>query len=496
MNPLTAETENRALIVRGRYDLTVPERALIERGLLLADSLGKKEYICPILKARFVFIPAGTFMMGSPEDEPGRKDNETLHQVTISKPFYLQTTQVTQGQWKKVMGNNQSHFKGDDNLPVQEVSWNDVQEFIRKLNKTEGTDKYRLPTEAQWEYACRAGSTTAYCFGDDPGRLGEYAWIDDSSAHPVGQKKPNAWGLYDMHGNVRELVQDEGTYYPAGHVTDPEGPSSGLRRVLRGGRSIFGAMSYRSAKRGSLEPGKSLFGFRLISLSNPREIPSESAINKKITQEDSWSEGLKELIRLGKEKGFLTYDDVNDLLPSDVISSDQIDDIIKLFGEKNIDIIDTDKGERLVSKQLAKSKEPVVAKGRATSRDGDFIAYNNGTVLDTRTNLMWAEEDNEFGINWANAKSYCKNYRRGGYTDWRMPTLDELEGLYESGNYENGDKSGNVIQITGWFVWASETRGSEAAYFDFNFGLGGRNWVHQSYAGDGNYRALPVRSGK
>ncbi len=153
------ETENRSLIVRGRYDLTVPERSLIERGLLLAESLGKKEYICPILGAKFVLTPAGTFIMGSPEDEPGRHDGETLHTVTISKPFYMQTTEVTQGQWKKVMGNNPSWFKGDDNLPVEQVGWNNIQEFIRKINNMDGTNKYRLPTEAQWEYACRAGST-------------------------------------------------------------------------------------------------------------------------------------------------------------------------------------------------------------------------------------------------------------------------------------------------------------------------------------------------
>jgi len=231
--------------------------------IVRAESLGKKEYICPILNARFVLIPAGTFMMGSPENEPERKDNEVLHKVTISKPFYLQTTQVTQGQWKNIMGNNPSHCEGDKNLPIDGVSWNDIQEFIQKLNKKEGADKYRLPTEAQWEYACRAGTTTAYCFGDDPSLLGEYAWINDYKRHPVGQKKPNKWGLYDMHGSW-ELVQDEGADYPTRHITDPEGPSLGFRHVIRGGSMLYGARSCRSANRGSLEPDKSLFGFRLL----------------------------------------------------------------------------------------------------------------------------------------------------------------------------------------------------------------------------------------
>ncbi len=230
------------------------------------------EYTCPIINARFLLIPAGTFMMGSPEDEPERRDDETLHQVTISKPFYMQTTPVTQGQWQKVMGRNPSEFKncGDD-CPVEQVSWNNVQDFIGMLNRQEGTDKYRLPTAAEWEYACRAGSTTAYCFGNDPGRLGEYAWYventrDESHPHPVGQKKPNAWGLYDMHGNVWEWVQDWQGHYLSGSVTDPEGPSTGSYRVDRGGAWYIDAGFCRSAFRLGNDPGRrfNALGFRLL----------------------------------------------------------------------------------------------------------------------------------------------------------------------------------------------------------------------------------------
>jgi formylglycine-generating enzyme required for sulfatase activity len=262
------ETEQKSMILLERYDLTVSQRALIERGLALAVSLVKKEYICQILKAKFVLIPAGTFMMGSPEDEPGGIEDETLHQVTISKPLYMQTTEVTQWQWKKVMGGNPSYFKdcGDD-CPVENISWDDAQAFIRKLNSMEGTDKYRLPTEAEWEYSCRAGSTMAYCFGDDPGRLGEYAWYCDNSGdktHPVGRKKPNAWGLYDMHGNVYEWVQDGLEYYPAGHVTDPECPPS-EDQVSRGGSCNSYDRDCRTAVRGVCRPGcrGGNMGFRL-----------------------------------------------------------------------------------------------------------------------------------------------------------------------------------------------------------------------------------------
>ena len=159
-------------------------------------------------------IPAGEFMMGSPGTESGREDDETQHRVSITKPFYLGVTEVTQEQYQKVMGTNPSYFKGPQN-PVETVSWADAVEFCRKLSampaeKTAG-HVYRLPTEAEWEYACRAGTTTAYSFGDDASRLGDYGWFggnSDSKTHQVGEKKPNAWGLYDMHGGVYEWCQD------------------------------------------------------------------------------------------------------------------------------------------------------------------------------------------------------------------------------------------------------------------------------------------------
>lgn len=229
------------------------------------------------LGMKFVLVPAGTFTMGSPPDEPGRSKNEVRHQVRISKSFYMQTTPVTQGAWKKVMGYNPSYRRCGDDCPVDQVSWNDVQEFIVKLNSMEGTNRYRLPTEAEWEYAARAGTQTAFANGGikekecgyDPNldRMGWYCGNSGSTMHPVAQKQPNAWGLYDMHGNVYEWVQDWYGDYPARYVTDPVGPSSGSSRVIRGGSWRSGARECRSADRSHGSPAPiisdDLIGFRL-----------------------------------------------------------------------------------------------------------------------------------------------------------------------------------------------------------------------------------------
>ena len=219
-----------------------------------------RTFTSPSIKAQFVLIPAGTFMMG---------DN-IQHQVVIKRLFYMQATEVTQGQWRKIMGNNPSLFKdcGDD-CPVENVSWGDVQGFIRRLNQIEGVDKYRLPTEAEWEFACRSESTTKYSFGDNENELGDYAWYDKNSnrqTHPVAQKRPNAWGLYDMHGNVSEWCQDWYDDYPTGTVTDPKGPPSGQHTVLRGGSWLSNASVVQSAFRGEDYPIVRCndIGFRLV----------------------------------------------------------------------------------------------------------------------------------------------------------------------------------------------------------------------------------------
>ena len=224
----------------------------------------EKEDLGKGIKLEMVFIPAGKFMMGSPASETGRRSNETQHEVTITKPYYMGKYEVTQEQWEAVMGSNPTRsFNKGANFPVGFVSWEDCQEFIKKLNaKTNGG--YRLPTEAEWEYACRAGTTTKYSFGE--GITKKDANIDNSITKKVGNYMPNVFGLYDMHGNLWEWCEDRFGTYPAGLVTDPKGPINGDRRVLRGG-SFGGLISdARSSNRDFLTESfrfSHTYGFRL-----------------------------------------------------------------------------------------------------------------------------------------------------------------------------------------------------------------------------------------
>jgi formylglycine-generating enzyme required for sulfatase activity len=226
----------------------------------------------------FVFCPAGSFTMGSPPAEDGRSDDENQVSVTLSKGFWMAKTEVTQAQWCAVMGSAPSRFEGND-LPVEDVSWDEAQEFIKKVNDSgvlPSDWKMALPTEAQWEYACRAGETGAY----SGGTIEQMAWYDDNSGkktHAVGTKKSNAWGLHDMHGNVWEWCADLYADKLSGG-TDPSGPSSGIdresrgeNRLYRGGSWSFDVGHCRAAKRGWYYPAYRdfLWGFR------PALVPSE-----------------------------------------------------------------------------------------------------------------------------------------------------------------------------------------------------------------------------
>lgn len=275
--------------------------AMAEQPKTITNSIGMK----------LVLIPTGTFTMGSPLSELGSKDNERQHEVTISKSFYLCIHEVTQAQYEKVTGRNPSQFNGHvladrvpakkhpitgrtieqakiipkdtSRLPVDSVTWGDAVYFCKRLSSLPEERKagrvYRLPTEAEWEYACRAGTKTPFSFEESKRTLNEYAWYRQNSSenarshrpHSVGGKKPNSWGLYDMHGNLLEWCQDWYSDYPEAALTDPRGPSSGSDslgdgRVLRGGSFRMDELECRSAARGSCSPSyrSNRHGFRVV----------------------------------------------------------------------------------------------------------------------------------------------------------------------------------------------------------------------------------------
>ncbi len=223
-------------------------------GAIMVNSIGMK----------LIYVPPGEFRMGSDPSEPGRHDDETAHDVKITRGFWIAATEVTQAQWVKVMSINRSEPKGD-NLPANKLSWPQAVDFCRKLSQAEGR-AYRLPTEAQWEYACRSGSTGAF----SGGTADEVAWhMDDSDGtpHAVAGKKPNAWGLYDMHGNVAEWCRD---FYQrdlgSAPAVDPAAPAEGGARIVRGGSWDNFARACRGAARASFNPAYPLdrVGLRVI----------------------------------------------------------------------------------------------------------------------------------------------------------------------------------------------------------------------------------------
>ncbi|MDA1277145.1 MAG: formylglycine-generating enzyme family protein [Verrucomicrobia bacterium] len=226
-----------------------------------------------------VWIKSGTFVMGSPADEKDREpDEEPLTQVLLPLGFWMGKYEVTQREYQKVTGNNPSWFKGDSSRPVEQVSWEDAVAYCARLTQMEtvagrlpGGFVYRLPTEAEFEYACRAGTTTRFSYGDDPdySKLPEYAWFSENSdltSHPVGQKKPNAFGLYDMHGNVWEWCSDWYYFYAGEPVVMPSGPLTGGTRIFRGGGWDYRASTCRSAYRNNMAPSQRRLyvGFRVV----------------------------------------------------------------------------------------------------------------------------------------------------------------------------------------------------------------------------------------
>ncbi len=230
----------------------------------------------PLTGIKFVWVPEGCFQMGCVSGIDCKDNEKPVHEVCLDG-FWMGKYEVTQAQWQQVMGNNPS-FKANYGLwgdtseyPVEKVSWNDVQTFLKKLNSQAGKEMYRLPSEAEWEYATRAGTETTYSFGDDADRLDEYAWYFGNSGqntHPVGQLKPNAWGLYDMHGNVWEWCEDlySSDVYKKHQRDNPIYTASDSYRVVRGGSINYGAGHCRAAFRNYFAPDFSWInlGFRLV----------------------------------------------------------------------------------------------------------------------------------------------------------------------------------------------------------------------------------------
>ncbi len=229
--------------------------APLKAGDIFENSIGVK----------LVLVPSGSFLMGSQSGEKFRQEEEVQHKVTLSRPFRIGMTEITQQQWDAVLGSNRSEHKGG-NLPVERVSWLNAMEFCRKLSEKEGKN-YRIPTEAEWEYVCRAGSTGAFGGRRDLDAMGWYAENSEGMTHPAASLKANGWGLFDLHGNVAEWCSDNYLAgYGTGEVTDPRGPVEGKGRLVRGGSFDYFPASCRCAARSSVQESYQLnrIGFRIV----------------------------------------------------------------------------------------------------------------------------------------------------------------------------------------------------------------------------------------
>jgi formylglycine-generating enzyme required for sulfatase activity len=266
----------------GEYRMTSTPNIALTAMLLLITAIGCNSAAPPTPAALAPPVPAdptpyinsigmtfnpvtpGEFIMGSPPDETGHDADETQHKVRLTKSFLLSVYQVTQSEYSAVMGTNPSYFRGDD-LPVESISWDEAAAFCKKLSELEGKT-YRLPSEAEWEYACRAGSSGPYAGDGNLDDIGWYLGNSGSETHPVGSLQPNAWGFYDMQGNVWEWCADWYGPYAAGDATDPTGPPTGTTRVLRGGSLDYGPEFARAAFRNWYTPETKLYyiGFRVV----------------------------------------------------------------------------------------------------------------------------------------------------------------------------------------------------------------------------------------
>ncbi|MBD3375624.1 SUMF1/EgtB/PvdO family nonheme iron enzyme [candidate division KSB1 bacterium] len=388
---------------------------------------------------QFRQIPAGTFWMGSSKDEKNRDGDEgPLHKVTLSQPFYLCTHEMTQSLWTAIMGENPSTFRvleGGGNYPVETVTWNECQEFISRLSSLVN-GRFRLPTEAEWEYACRAGTQTPYYWDDSPGEwvINQYAWANSRSfaqPHPVGEKKPNAWGLYDMSGNVWEWCDDWFGPYLADPVTDPTGPDSGRLKIFRGGSWYDLPESHRSANRHKhqTDKGYPAIGLRLVW--EPDASPRQDIKNEK-------SQTI--------------------ILPGDVV----MEFVYIPAGEFMMGSDETEKGRQ-------KDEGPVhkviidhpfyLGKTEVTQRQWMAIMGENPSVFRYEPDFLDHPVD---WVSWNDCRAYIKKMNDLKQGTFRFPTEAEWEYACRAGTttrfYWGNDPEGWVMNRYAWAFSRAEGR--------------------------------------
>ncbi len=415
---------------------------------------------------RMVLIKGGCFDMGDILGG-GDEDEKPVHKVCVDS-FHIGKYEVTQGQWNEIMLENPSHFQNGDHYPVESISWYDIQVFLKKLKKLSGMN-YRLPTEVEWEYAARAGTTTKRHCGDDEKCLASIAWYKDNSGgktHPVGNKLPNSWDLCDMCGNVWEWVEDDwhDSYTDAPNDKKPwiDTPR-GSERVIRGGGWHSLAEICRSSNRYPQVPSyvHDGLGFRLV-------LPQAISKEQQVSEPESNQEGIKITTSVIYKTKFRTVSNVN-------LTEESVKKMLK---QHNFFCMETE-----LSKEYCNDD--------GSAFDNKFEKKNSGQVVyDQASDLMWQQSGSDKYMIYEKAKSYIRKLNSdqfAGYNDWRLPTLEEAMSLMEP-TKNNGDLYINpVFDKIQKNIWTSDLNSASGAWVvDFN----GGNCDGSAYNFSGHVRAV------